>query len=265
MAQCCPPNSLPGLNLKEKKTNGTIITHKSAQFYATGQINDATGRRAVVFMPDAFGWDSGRTRLIADHMATQLNVLVVVLKSLLPYKGGEDGLPTDYDFVNATDVADRTAWMLSVTWEGVVKGRVADLLEYLEEHKCGGIGLVGFCWGGWATSYIAAEFPSKIKCQAIPHPSIGLETMMGKDPVALCKRVKCPTFFLPGVNDPDSYRTGGDMFTAVKENNPHSKSSEHEFDGVKHGWVPRSPDEELPLAMRAVDLVLEFTKEHLFK
>jgi len=265
MTDCCPPNSFPALKIINQTTSGTIVTHKSATFYSTGSLNDNTERRAVVFMPDGMGWDSGRTRKVADYIGSHLNVLTVVLKSLTPYKSGEDGLPSDYDFANATDTAERTAWLKSVSWELVVQGRVTDLFEYLDTHKCTGVGLVGFCWGGWASTQVAAHFESRVKCQAIAHPSIvNVESLFTGDYVALCKRVKCPTFLLPAGNDLDAYRSGGDVFTAFKENNAASKSSEHDFDSMKHGWVVRSDNEaDYPLVTKAVDQIVGFLREHL--
>jgi len=268
MADCCPPNSFPALTLKDQVTSGTIVTHKTASFYSTGSLSDTTGRRAVIFIPDIFGWNSGRTRKIADHIAGQLKILVVVLKSLSSYKGGDDGPPEGYNFGDATDQADRAVWMKSISsWEGSLKGRVVDLFDYLESQKCTGVGLVGFCWGGWGTCEIAANFPTKVKCQAIPHPSMErVEQMLGRDPTDICRRSKCPTFLLPGGNDPDSYRSGGAMLKALQEGNAASKSSDHEFDAVTHGWVPRSDNPaEYPLVTKAVDMVTEFLKEHLFK
>jgi len=268
MADCCPPNSFPGLVLNDQNTVGAVVTHKSATFYSTGNLHESTGRRALITIPDIFGWNSGRTRKIADVMATQLNVLVVVLRSLLSsYKGGEDGLPADYDFATATDLPELGEWIKSVSqWDASLKGRVTDLFEYLDSQKCSGVGLVGYCWGGWGTSVIAANFTERVKCQAIPHPSVeAVEHRHSRDPTILCKRIKCPTFLLPGGNDPDTYRTGGIIFNILKENNAASKSSEHEFDAVNHGWVVRSNAEHYPFVTKAVDIVIEFFKDNLFK
>jgi len=142
-----------------------------------------------------------------------------------------------------------------------------DLLQYFDEHKCGGVATVGFCWGGWATCYIAADFALHVKCQAIAHPSIeNMEKMLGGDHVALCKRVKCPTLLMPGSNDDNTYRTSGVILTTLQENNSASKSSEHIFDSVKHGWVSRSDNEaDFPMVTKAVDMMVEYIKEHLFK
>jgi len=138
----------------------------------------------------------------------------------------------------------------------------------LDSHKCSGVALVGFCWGGWGTCTIVAHFPERVKCQAIAHPSIhAVEGLHGRNPADLCKQVHCPTFLLPGGNDPESYRTGGDCMKALKENNSASKSSDHEFDAVNHGWVPRADckESELVYVTKAVDMMGAYIKEHLFK
>eukprot|EP01125_Pyxidicula_operculata_P015743 TRINITY_DN536_c0_g1_i1.p1 TRINITY_DN536_c0_g1~~TRINITY_DN536_c0_g1_i1.p1 ORF type:complete len:113 (-),score=11.25 TRINITY_DN536_c0_g1_i1:48-386(-) len=112
---------------------------------------------------------------------------------------------------------------------------------------------------------MSINYPQRVKCQAIPHPSIhAVEPLLGGDAAALCKKVMCPTLLIPGGNDPDTYRTGGACMNAFVENNPASKSTDHMFDGVAHGWVTRSNNEnDFPLVTKAVGLVVDYIKSHL--
>jgi len=62
---CCPPGSA-GFLSSDGLHVGAKITHGSTDLYATGPATAACG---VILVPDIWGWDSGRTRNIADALA----------------------------------------------------------------------------------------------------------------------------------------------------------------------------------------------------
>lgn len=86
---CCPPDS-------EKYLAATYVsvgsTHKvdgsEVEYYATGNSASST---VIVFFPDVFGWNAGRTRNLADWFG-EAGYYVVVPKLLAPgLNGGTDG------------------------------------------------------------------------------------------------------------------------------------------------------------------------------
>ena len=62
---CCPPGSA-GFLSSDGNHVGSKITHGTTDLYVTGPASAACG---VVLVPDIWGWDSGRTRNIADALA----------------------------------------------------------------------------------------------------------------------------------------------------------------------------------------------------
>lgn len=98
-----------------------------------------------------WGWNGGRTRAIADTLAAEDGYKVVVPKFLQPeLEGGTDGdgLPPDFDM--AARSADFGPWVSAIPWKGNLDAKMGALLEKLSADGAAKIGMVGFCWGGWA-------------------------------------------------------------------------------------------------------------------
>jgi hypothetical protein len=78
---CCPPNA-HGYLASSRDHKGTKITVSGGtEVYSTGALGSSG--RAILICPDIWGWDSGRLRNIADHLA-DAGYLVVVPKILQP-------------------------------------------------------------------------------------------------------------------------------------------------------------------------------------
>jgi hypothetical protein len=126
---CCPPNA-HGYLASSKDHKGTKITVAGgSEVYVTGNLGQSG--RAILICPDIWGWDSGRVRNIADHLA-EAGYLVVVPKILQPscvtmpvrefalcpqffrLNGGTDGdaLPPDV----APSRSDTGGWPLIAEW-----------------------------------------------------------------------------------------------------------------------------------------------------
>jgi len=262
MAECCPPGSFPALSLTNKTTKGKVVSVPGADFYIVGDFVEAG--KVAVLIPDIFGWDGGRVRQVADHIAEQLKIPAVVLRSLSPYIAGsdDDGLPHGYDF--SVPDPNRGEWIKSQSWGNTLKPRIEALFKHFKEKKVTHVGLVGFCWGGWAICHVAANHPDFVSVLSIAHPSIGVEAMSGGSPAELCKRVKCPVQLLPAKNDGDEYREGGELFSIFKQNNPKSETSGHLFDDVVHGWTVRGEVPQFASQIsKAIDLITSYLKNNI--
>ena len=78
---CCPPTA-HGYLASSRDHKGTKITVSGGtEIYTTGNLGQSG--RAILVCPDIWGWDSGRLRNIADHLA-DAGYLVVVPKILQP-------------------------------------------------------------------------------------------------------------------------------------------------------------------------------------
>ena len=89
---CCPPNSHPYL-AAPGNTKGVIHEVSDAlSYYEAGNVSDIASSGAVILIPDIWGWNSGRTRNIADHIHEMTGYYIMIPKLLVPaFEGGTDG------------------------------------------------------------------------------------------------------------------------------------------------------------------------------
>ncbi len=232
---CCPPNSLGYLE-NNYSSKGSETKFGTTDVFVSG---DFSSKNVVLMIPDVYGWNGGRMRAIADYFG-DAGYLAVVPKLLQPAfntaDGDADGLPGNFDW--ATQGGDFGTYMLTLPWEGSLKPRIESILTHIKSLGDKSIVMTGCCWGGLVLAWAAGEFQDTIKAGVIFHPSLSLEErIFGRNPAKVAEKIKCPILLMPAGNDPDIYRTGGDVLEALKSNN--SKSNFIDFPSMQHGWVPR--------------------------
>jgi dienelactone hydrolase len=234
MSSCCPPDSTPYL-AADYAAKGAKINADGTTCYATGAADANT---VILLLPDVWGWDSGRTRAIADLLADALSARCYVPKLLQPaLEGGTDGdgLPPDFDI--GARGAEFGPWAKQITWGEVVKPALVALLAHAKGAAAAAepkVGVVGCCWGAWAAFHASAELEG-IGAGVCFHPSAHIEAgLFGGDNGALAAATRAPFLLLPAGNDPTVYDEGGEMFAALRPG-----SATCRFGEMKHGWVPR--------------------------
>lgn len=86
---CCPPNADKYLAATYDTTGEKVTLPSGNELYRSGSVG--ASKKAVLIIPDVWGWNSGRTRNIADMFA-EAGYLAVVPKILAPgLQGGVDG------------------------------------------------------------------------------------------------------------------------------------------------------------------------------
>ncbi len=187
---CCPPNSLTYLDAgsdASRNLTGRCISISSescgspCEFYlaAPGTDLESFGTatdRAIILIPDVWGWNSGTIRNVAEHFKGQ-GYAALIPKVLLPaLEGGTDGdaLPPNFDM--KTRGADFMAYIKTITW-AIIKPTLQCAISFLKSRGIKKIGMIGFCFGGWVCANATADpdtYPD-ISCFASPHPSLILE------------------------------------------------------------------------------------------
>lgn len=288
---CCPPSALPYL-AAQPVNNGSKKSIEGVEFYETG----AASKAAIILFPDVWGWDSGRTRALADAFADQ-GYRTYVPKVLQPaHKGGTDGdgLPPAFDL--ATQGEEFMGWITTVKWEAIEK-QVRALLAYAKAEGATSFGVVGCCWGGWpcfetsamttglCPASVVRPSPSvaamawdrtpsltrhtthcisraDVKCGVIFHPSCQIVGAHGGDPVALAGKVQAPHYFMPaGGDDPALYGPEGSLVKACP-----AGSKQNSFTAMAHGWTSRGGASDLAVAEAiklAMTEAIAYLKEHL--
>ena len=149
---------------------GKIVSVEGIDFYEINPTIPVNRGAAVIILPEYWGWNSGRIRNIAD-LTSKSGFQVVIPKLLIPpIDGGNDGDGFPADLIFTQRYGDVYPFLRAMTWE-VLKPRVDALISHLRKSGVNKIGLVGFSWGTWVGSNIAAEYP-EVACFAAIHPEI---------------------------------------------------------------------------------------------
>ena len=167
---CCPPNSAPSF-LDDYSPSGSVIDTGGTSCYSIGTAT--AGGKAIVMIPDIWGWNSGRIRRVADMLSVGTDSYILIPKLLEPsFEGGTDGdaLPPDFN-IGGPRGAECWPWLAQFRYSDVVKPKLDAVFAHLKDLNIGCIGMVGFCWGGWVQAHVVNERPD-IACLVTPHPSI---------------------------------------------------------------------------------------------
>ncbi|XP_029955621.1 carboxymethylenebutenolidase homolog [Salarias fasciatus] len=111
----------------------------------------APSDKAIIVIHDIYGWHLPNTRYMADLLAA--NGYIAVCADFYPGKGSW----------NPSDPWDKFQEWLADRLPTNINKEVDAILRYLKE-QCGAkhVGVIGFCWGGAATHYLASNY-SEIK------------------------------------------------------------------------------------------------------
>lgn len=101
---CCPPNALKYLAPDYSYIGKIVTLEDGVEFYESS--SSASFQKAVIVIPDIFGWNSGRTRNIADFFAEHGYYAIIPRLLTPPIGGGNDGDGFAYDFDRSTMIED---------------------------------------------------------------------------------------------------------------------------------------------------------------
>mmetsp|Transcript_3187 Transcript_3187/g.4979 ORF Transcript_3187/g.4979 Transcript_3187/m.4979 type:complete len:303 (-) Transcript_3187:285-1193(-) len=251
---CCPPNA-EGFLAANYSTKGALQTLPSGlEFYLSG-----TGSKAILIIPDVFGWNGGRTRNIADMLADAGYMVMIPKLMVPPLEGGTDGDGLFPDFSFEAHGAKFGPYMSQFAWEGNIQPKVSDCLGFLKSQGASSIGMLGFCWGGWVIAKALASedtsMTADVTCGAIAHPSVSIEAMLFQGDVGtIFSKICKPLLLMPAKGDPAEYHPGGAWFESLKKTCPASESIL--FLEENHGFLSRGDIVASAATKTAVDSAL---------
>eukprot|EP00349_Pseudokeronopsis_sp_Brazil_P000440 CAMPEP_0202964104 /NCGR_PEP_ID=MMETSP1396-20130829/8179_1 /ASSEMBLY_ACC=CAM_ASM_000872 /TAXON_ID= /ORGANISM="Pseudokeronopsis sp., Strain Brazil" /LENGTH=258 /DNA_ID=CAMNT_0049685941 /DNA_START=38 /DNA_END=814 /DNA_ORIENTATION=+ len=246
---CCPPNAEKYL-APDYNFVGSIIESEGVELYVSGGTE---GKKAIVLVPDIYGWNGGRTRNIADFLAGEGYYVVVPKLLCPPIDGGTDG----DGFAAWVDMNHFLENIRKFPYDGNIDSKIHSTVAHVKAQGVEFIGIIGFCWGGWVGAHAVSDsspVAADIKALLIGHPSCHLEAAFGGSAQTLFDRITVPTLLLPANGDPQEYDEDGSWFVSVKSRFGTSKS--RRFPDVEHGFIPRG-DINIPEKKEAVDQALE--------
>jgi len=258
---CCPPGSEPYL-AADHKDEGTTGTADRVEYYKVGE-----GQCGLLIIPDIWGWNSGRTRAIADELATKGGLSVWVPKVCEAYQGGTDGdgLPPDFDLGTRNEEIVPHYFQNQWSPEKVLP-QVKKVIQAMKDAGVRKYGLIGFCWGGWIGFHLSKEVPgNELVCGISPHPSVHLEGVLGADPSAVANACQCPWALFPcGVPggegaDPAIYDKDGDLYKNLERKFP-GRNLTKRYEAMKHGFVPRGDLKESGVQEAVVECIQDISE-----
>lgn len=244
MSECCPPGSWPACKKPDDyQPKGTTDKIGDLPVYHVGQ-----GDKAVLVLPDIFGWSSNQGRLcgIADTLADQ--GFQVLLSD--PFYGD-----------TAAGKPDVMGWIMTHPFDKNISKDIDACIKFLKDKGCTSIGSVGFCWGVWANCK-AASNGAPFKAIVGPHPSTRIEGGFGGDEQAMMEKIQIPALLMPAGNDPDTLKEGGAIANAMAKKGGKSIT----FPDMTHGWCARGDLNDTKVARdveAAMKHMVEFFKENL--
>jgi len=259
---CCPPNAEKYLDNTYENVGSLATLPSGLEYYGVGSTSD----KPLLLIPDVWGYNSGRTRTVADVFALQ-GYYVIVPKLLTPgLEGGTDGdgLYPSFDF--GADFPKFPPFMQQFDYESNLKSKIQDVIDYFK--SLGGVKgqILGFCWGGWLIANIFASDQNEFfNSGAIGHPSITVEEgIYGRNTAALVEKIQKPLLLFPTKGDPEEYHPDGAFFSSLKDRFPTSAS--YPLLEENHGFWPRGDitNEATKDAINfATDKTFAFFAEHI--
>eukprot|EP00947_MAST-08B_sp_MAST-8B-sp1_P003701 g3701.t1 len=310
-SDCCPTGSAPSLDTSDYAEKGSTIRCDGISVYVSEPpAGSPPPKGKILVFHDIFGNRSGRTREICDELAAEGPYLVWAPDFFMgsspldarddPNNKGSSKCGLFCRMFCCCKLCKCVGGLKKHNWKRV-RGMLTDsILPALDKQQASGsgggsgdgggaggggagaddnnhsgplpIGLLGFCWGGWAATRAASErragggdptFACAIGC----HPSLKVCQAVGESKQVACDMVQCPLMYLSASNDEAECKEGGMMETSLQARgiDCHIET----FGSQQHGWVNRGTahfpgDTEVTAeAARALGLVKGFFAKHL--
>ena len=129
---CCPVGSLP-FQKPDYNVIGTVKVLAGSSVEAYVPKDYVVGQPAVILIPDAFGWNSGRLRNVADYFAQSAGYYAVVPKIMQPaYEGAQDGDGFPHDLMSTPEGMPKMGeFFATLPYVEVIKPKVGGVIAHM--------------------------------------------------------------------------------------------------------------------------------------
>jgi len=232
---------------------GTVHEFKGLSIYVAGAENKST--KCVVVIPEVFGW-AGRTKEIADTLATKLGCLVIMPDFM---HGQAWSLTNDW--------ATFGTWIGQWNWNHLSNEMFNIAVPFAENLGAVYFGIIGFCWGSWVGVNTCSS--TKFRAGVYAHPShTKLLEILGQNTDEVLTAINCPQLVMNSNGEPPSVLAGGAQEVLLRASGkacaPHHIF--RDFPDMEHGWVTRGSLDEASIHrdyFLAMDAAVAFFRAHL--
>lgn len=230
-----PEGSWPGLTYTNYTAKGIVSIIDDLPIYTIG-----SGDKAIIFIYDIYGFDSGRTRQICDLLASggYFVILPDIFRGDYQGKPGSNFSSSDYPF------------------ERVNEDLTTKVYPYLEQRGSSQFAMIGACFGGWIV-FEASRNTTKVVGGISYHPSV-----FGKADLVegLSNQILSPQLVIATMQEPDEVKEGGIMEDILEAK--FEDSVFKTFNDMSHGFVTRGNTSDAAIKA-AVDESIRLTWEFL--
>lgn len=239
---CCPKGAWGQLGSNGYIPKGEVIKVDDLNLYIVG-----CSEKCIIWNYDIFGFDGGRTKLLADLFAEE--GFMVIIPDFYRGTWQDPSAPGTVEFL-----IEKTNWRkLIVDWENIV-------LPFAKAKGAKRFGCIGTCWGSYMVLRESAY--DEMKVGVSMHPShTPISGLVGEEEKDLLQAVKCPQLFMPAGGDAVETKPGGLAQQVLGD-----KLEIIEFNDMLHGWTTRGDmgDDKVNRDVhKAVQAALDFIKKHL--
>lgn len=271
-----PPGAPTGFTMKwdfeaeeSQSPQGEETKFEDLTLYHVGTQNNEV---AIIVIPDLWGWQAPRVRLLADYIAKAINGVAVVPRFLdnPPYKEGphDDGVPEDFCIKNLDkDLMSLRSWLMKDTYEFfLMKFKIA---ANFVRRTAGAIriGVVGIGWGAWMACYGAESLQAEFSCAVLHTPLLHiLGAWDGVSIPRLIGKFGGPVLFTLPAEAPKEYERGGEYFE-VNEALFRRQTECDDFRSMPYGFVctgDMSDSREQQEIVRAFERTAQFLRKFLW-
>ncbi|KAK4160086.1 Alpha/Beta hydrolase protein [Cladorrhinum sp. PSN259] len=231
----------------------TYITRPPAS--SEGSIATATSNNVIVYIPDAFGWQTKHARILADTYAARVNCPVYLPDFMAGSALSESFLDTKSTTLSPLSKLLRLLRLIPGllaffirSYRGASHPRVLSFLRSIRPEVQGKIGVAGFCWGGMHSILLTHDVPENklddgkflVDCAFSAHPgmlNIPRDIDAVKQPLSFAngdddeymgkEKMQVLTKILEGKNETEGTAVGGERYEVVV------------YPGAKHGFAVR--------------------------
>ncbi|KAK3985056.1 Alpha/Beta hydrolase protein [Cladorrhinum sp. PSN332] len=204
-----------------------------------------TSPNVIVYIPDAFGWQTKHARILADTYASRVNCLVYLPDFMAGTSLSESFLDTKDTSLSLLSkllkyvrLAPGVLFFLLRNYRGASRPRILSFLRSIRP-EFERIGVAGFCWGGMHSILLTHDTPQNklddkflVDCAFSAHPGM---LSVPKDVQAVSQ----PLSVANGDDDEFMGREKMGVLMRVLEEKGGEKYQVVVYQGAKHGFAVR--------------------------
>ncbi len=278
---CCPSGA-HGYKPEDPKyiPKGVMVTYGQGRTaYQVGK-----GNKAMIFLHDIFGLQTGLNKQICDQFAEELEDYVIIAPDFFPTGNpwansslsSRGGMAPLWFILSALFTCRLFSHVNRRMWSGEVEGIFNDTTTHLlstafTQGNAGievkSFALFGVCWGTYAAFKACKEAThrDKIVVNISIHPSVhSLADRYQDNEEAIINGVHCPQLVGSTKDEPPRWYPGGSVEGLLKAKEFGSKNEFYYYD-VKHGFYTRGDtgDKSTYTAMQDFhDKTVSFLRRH---